>query len=150
MIDAYYSRGSDSRKLFSRFEIAQKPDFETHLNRYNVIHIDVSSAADFHRDDLVEAILARLYREFRTEIPGEIDYTQSVNYVLQDLYLLTGIPFVIILDEWDCVVRNQSDRLTRYFGFTGEEVRDLCLRYHMEPDSVSEWYNGYTISGRHM
>ena len=207
MIDAYYSLGSDSRELFSRFEIAQKPDFETHLNKYNVIHVDVSSAADFHKEDLAESILKRLYRELKTEVLGEIDYTQSVNYVLQDVYEITGRKFVIILDEWDCVVRNQSDRpdlvhaylqflhalfkseeaksylalayitgilpikkirdesalnnfteytmldskqLTRYFGFTEDEVRRLCDQYHMEYESVKKWYDGYLIHGMHM
>lgn len=50
MIDAYYSLGSDSKELFSPYEIATKADFETHLNPYNVIHIDVSSVADYHKD----------------------------------------------------------------------------------------------------
>ena len=41
MLTAYYSKGCDSRELFSKFQIAQTPDFEKHLNRYNVIHIDI-------------------------------------------------------------------------------------------------------------
>ena len=41
MLTAYYSKGCDSRELFSKFQIAQTPDFEKHLNRYNVIHIDM-------------------------------------------------------------------------------------------------------------
>ena len=30
--------------------------------------------------------------------------------LIQDIYLLTGIPFVIIIDEWDCVIRNSHDQ----------------------------------------
>ena len=43
MIDAYYSKGCDSKKLFSPYEIAKDPDFEKFLNKYNVLHFDVST-----------------------------------------------------------------------------------------------------------
>ena len=42
MIDAYYSMGCDSRELFSDLEISKSPDFEKHLNKYNVIHLDIA------------------------------------------------------------------------------------------------------------
>ena len=56
MIDAYYSRGSDSKELFSKFVIAKSANFEEHLNQYNVIHLDIASVSDFHKDDLVPGI----------------------------------------------------------------------------------------------
>ena len=206
MIDAYYSLGSDSRELFSRFKIAQAPDFEKHLNQYHVIHIDVSSAADFHKEDLVEYLIGFLFDEFRKEYP-EIDYKKTISAVLLQISEASGRRFVIILDEWDCVVRNQSDRqdlvhkylqflhslfkgeeaknylalayitgilpikkiqdesalnnfreftmlgskkLTPYFGFTVDEVKNLCEQYDMDFDSVKTWYNGYLIDGIHM
>ena len=43
MIDAYYSLGSNSEALFSDTEIAEKKSFREHLNKYNVIHLDVST-----------------------------------------------------------------------------------------------------------
>ena len=48
MIDAYYIFGSDSREIFAPYQIAKEKDFETHLNKYNVIHVDVASASDFN------------------------------------------------------------------------------------------------------
>ena len=36
MLVAYYSRGCDSRELFSRFKIGKADSFEKHLNQYNV------------------------------------------------------------------------------------------------------------------
>lgn len=207
MIDAYYSVGSDSRELFSKFAIAKEPDFETYLNKYNVIHIDVSSVADYHKEDLVQAIIKKLQNEFFEEFGDAIHLDQSLPFILDDIYRMTGKTFVIILDEWDCVVRNHSDRpdlvheylqflhslfkseeskrflalayitgilpikkihdesalnnfkeytmissknLTEYFGFTEEEVKDLCDKYDMNFESVKEWYNGYFVDGKHM
>lgn len=43
MIDAYYSLGSDSEKLFEDTKIAQNPDYKKYMNRYNVIHLDIST-----------------------------------------------------------------------------------------------------------
>ena len=37
MLTAYYSRGCDSREIFSKFEISESPDFEKYRNKYNTI-----------------------------------------------------------------------------------------------------------------
>ena len=108
MIDAYYSRGSDSRELFSQFEIAMKPDFEEHLNKYNVIHLDISSFEDFYTDTLIAKIVERLTRELREEYP-DVNYDESINFILADISEKSRSPFVIIIDEWDCIIRNHSE-----------------------------------------
>ncbi|HEZ7990588.1 MAG TPA: AAA family ATPase [Ruminococcus sp.] len=41
MLTAYYSRGCDSREMFSNLKIAKSASFEKHLNKYNVIHINM-------------------------------------------------------------------------------------------------------------
>ena len=43
-----------------------------------------------------------------------------------------------------------SRKLTSYYGFTESEVKALCSRYHMNFESVRDWYNGYLINGQHM
>ena len=207
MIDAYYNCRKDSRELFEGFEIAAEADFEEHLNRYHVIHIDVSSVADFHKEDLTDTIQRTLREEFANEISGDLHLNRSLPGLLYEIYHMTGRAFVIILDEWDCVIRNHADRpdlvhtylqflhglfkseesksflalayitgilpikkiqdesalnnfaeytmlsskkLTRYFGFTEEEVRALCDHYQMDFSAVQNWYDGYQISGLHM
>ena len=37
---AYFSKGCDSKKLFSKLKIAKKPNFEKNLNKFNVLAID--------------------------------------------------------------------------------------------------------------
>lgn len=41
MLAAYYSKGCDSREMFSGFAFGKKEDFTAHLNKYDVIHIDI-------------------------------------------------------------------------------------------------------------
>ena len=203
MIDAYYSRGTDSADLFSGLKISRSADFSRHLNRYNVIHLDISSFTDFYRDNLIAKLTEYLYDEFRAVYPG-LDYSKKLNAVLSTIAVESGARFVIIIDEWDCVIRNmsdapelvheylqllhslfkseearsflalgyitgilpikkvtdesalnnfqeytmlESDELTPYFGFTQDEVKQLCTEYQMDFESVRKWYDGYKISG---
>ena len=108
MIDAYYSRGADSRDIFSNMDIAAEPDFEQHLNKYNVIHLDMASFLDGGQDDVVEHVMACVYSEIKKEYP-QVEYDDGLQRMLQRVYEETGIPFVIIIDEWDCIIRNASD-----------------------------------------
>ena len=41
MLTAYYSKGCDSEEMFAPLAIGKKNDFRKHLNRYDVIHIDI-------------------------------------------------------------------------------------------------------------
>ncbi len=37
-------------------------------------------------------------------------------------------------------------QLAKYTGFTEEEVKELCVRYNMRYEDVSDWYDGYIVS----
>lgn len=41
MLAAYYSKGAESEQMFSGLEISKNTDFKKHLNKYDVIHIDI-------------------------------------------------------------------------------------------------------------
>ena len=112
MIDAYYSKGCDSEELFSELEISKAPDFKKHLNKYNVIHLDIASFADDYSDNLVKEIKRHIFNEFREKYP-DVDYSSSTASVFKQVYDSAEnekTSFIIIIDEWDCVVRNLSDK----------------------------------------
>ena len=206
MIDAYYSLGCDSSKLFDNTKIAANADYKKYMNKYNVIHLDISSFWDDFKDNLVEKIKEYIIDDFKKSFNDEIDYSKKFSVILMSVYQKTTIPFVIIIDEWDCVIRNSDDKelvhsylqflhslfkseeskaflalgyitgilpikkikdesalnnfreytmlkskpITKYYGFTEEEVKQLCHKYDMDFDSVKAWYNGYLIDGVHM
>ena len=206
MVDAYYSLGCDSTKLFEDTRISSSADYKKYMNQYNVIHIDVSTFWDSYKDNIVEKIIEYIYKDFKIVFGEELDYQDNISYVLVKIYQKTNTPFVIIIDEWDCVIRNSTDTelvhkylqflhslfkseeskaflalayitgilpikkikdesalnnfdeytmlksnpITEYFGFTEDEVKDLCEKYEMDYDAVKAWYNGYLIDGMHM
>ncbi len=119
MIDAYYSLGCDSTKLFENTQIAKCADFKKYMNKYNVIHLDISSFWDFYKENLVEKIIEYVYKDFKKDFGEELDYEDSFSYVLMAIYQKTNIPFVIIIDEWDCVIRNSKDKdlIHKYLQF---------------------------------
>ena len=98
MIDAYYSLGCDSSNLFDDTEIAKSPDYRKYMNKYNVIHIDVSSVWDFHKEDLVESIQQRICEDLKKEYSDILNYDKDLFLLLQEIYDRTNIPFVIIID----------------------------------------------------
>lgn len=138
MLSAYYGRGCDSRELFEGLEISQNPSFEEHLNKYDVIHLDMAyllvqnkSSADtvaFMQKCVIEE-LKILYPGVLTEEDTELPFSLSkVSYA-------TGAKFVIIIDEWDAIFREAVGdesgqqayiRLLRGL-FKGEQSKDFTL-----------------------
>ncbi len=37
-------------------------------------------------------------------------------------------------------------QLAKYTGFTDDEVKELCVKYNMRYEDVSDWYDGYIVS----
>lgn len=110
MIDTYYSLGSDSTKLFEDTRIVSSPDYKKYLKKYNVIHLDISSVWDFHKEDLIESIHERVCDDFRKIYGASLDYDKDLYLLIHEIFSVTGISFVIIIDEWDCVIRNSTDK----------------------------------------
>lgn len=109
MIDAYYSCACDSSDLFDGTEISTKEDYKKYMNKYNVIHLDIASVWDFHKEDLIESINSRICDDLRKIYAESLDYSKDLYLILQDVCVKTNKQFVIIIDEWDCVVRNSKD-----------------------------------------
>ncbi|MCD8201580.1 MAG: AAA family ATPase [Clostridia bacterium] len=127
MLTAYYDCGCDSRALFNGLDISKSPDYETHINRYDVVYLDASSFfEESHREGFstVLQILNRLKEllthELMTEYPevqrGEEPFTDYLSNVFKS----SDTPFVFIIDEWDAVFRifkNDVEGQTEYLGF---------------------------------
>lgn len=74
MLAAYYSKGCDSEKMFSGLEISKMPDFRQHLNKYDVIHIDIQwfLANCENAEEVVPFITKSVLDELREIYPGTL------------------------------------------------------------------------------
>ena len=111
MLAAYYSKGCDSHELFSGLAIAKSDDYEKCLNKYDVIHFDVqwcineAGSAEKTVSFITQTILAEL-----RDIYGEIipEHANKVSGALAYIRAATGNKFVIIIDEWDVLIRDEA------------------------------------------
>ena len=108
MLCAYYDRSCDSRELFRGLEIENDPSFERHLNKYSVIYIDITDFTTRYRNDC--AIVRHIQEEIKAEVrkvSGEESITESDDLMaaLSKIYESTRQKFIIIIDEWDAILR---------------------------------------------
>ena len=138
MLTAYYSRGCDSEELFRDLEISGTPDFEKHLNKYDVIRLDVSNFVNEQTDPMKikEYITEDLLFELKKEYPEiQMPPRLTLDKALATVYMETKIPFVFIIDEWDCVFRifpEKNDAHKAYLDFLHDLLKEktyVALNY---------------------
>ena len=110
MAYAYYDRKSNSRNLFEGLEITKSPDYEKHLNKYPTIFIDWNTFANVpDKDKLKEAqksIIADLKQSYDI-----LEENNSLSKALAEINLKTGDRFILIIDEWDMLVRDVTQEI---------------------------------------
>ena len=210
MLQAYYDKSISSRELFQDLEIARISPELPNLNKYLVLSFSVSKFlalanipknpgnADQVVDSIQAALLEDLHKEFpQLPIPANGDILKLLYEITQE----TGDQFIMIIDEWDCILREITDTkvqqsyvtflrsffktvetravfaavymtgilpivkinddsvlndfweytvlnpmgLEKYFGFTTDEVRQLCVSTGRNFDDVKKWYDGYIV-----
>ena len=126
MLVAYYSRGCNSKELFEKLKIAGDAGFEEHLNKYNVIHLNMQQFLGRTKtiDEMLELLTRKVTRELKREFSDVTYYEEDLVSVLEEIYSQTHSFFIFIIDEWDCIFRvkgNDTDAQKIYLNF----LRDL-------------------------
>ena len=119
MMVAYFSKGCDSREMFSNLKIANDPCFEENLNKFNVISIDLGAFynATENRNDVLKNLRKDLLEDFRNEF-SDIEFSDedSVAKMIQRVNTKTKEKFIIIIDEYDTLIRERvSDSLLEQY-----------------------------------
>ena len=132
LISAFYSKGCDSRSLFSNLKIAQTPNWDKNLNKFNVIKIDVQPLlTGIAPEDLVHEINISVNEELMEAFPNaKIQIDDYLNKSLLKVYTTTREQFILIMDEYDILVRNQvSDKaLELYLDFLNGLFKNSTLK----------------------
>ena len=127
MLSAYYGSGEDTRALFEGLKIAKAPTFHAHLNQYNVIKINMQEFLSLTHG--MDEMLALLQDEVKRELINAYPDARPLNLVwtMKDVYGQTGKPFVILIDEWDCLFReyqNDLESQKKYLDFLRLWLKD--------------------------
>lgn len=115
MLAAYYSKGCDSKDIFSGLKIAGLPTFEDELNKNTVIFLDVQwlksvALEQGKMDQIVSFMQAKVIDELLEIYPDTIEKDEkSLANALFSIYNATKERFIVIIDEWDCLFRETKD-----------------------------------------
>ena len=129
MLAAYYSRGCDSRALFSGLKIENNETFETCLNQYDVIFLNMQQFLIRAKGQVATEYLESVVLEDIRKVYGEVfsGHETILSSVLEKIYAGTGKKFIFLIDEWDCVMRERQeseDQQKKYLDFLRDLLKD--------------------------
>lgn len=131
MLCAYYSRGRDSAPLFDNLQIAREPTYRKHLNRYDVICMNMADEykrAGGHVAAIKTHLTESIVKELLIAYPqAELSTPDSLAWALMDVYEFTDIPFVVLVDEWDFILRenhNDAREIDDYLSWLNTLLKD--------------------------
>ncbi len=142
MISAYFDRSVDSSFLFEESKLANLPNIEinsrlkrviswdTFLNKLDVIKINMIDFISQSRDvnQMISNIKSTLIDELTKAYPNVVaNKSENLINVMDKIYNTTQIPFIIIIDEWDCIFREFQDDQEgqkKYLDFLNEWLKN--------------------------
>ena len=126
MLTAYYSRGCNSGEIFSGLKIAESSSFERELNKNTVIYLDMQEMRSIAKSEnntaeVVSYMQIEVIKELREEFPDILDENERVlSRALGTVFQKTGERFIVIIDEWDCLFREEKNN---------EEIQDKYVNF---------------------
>lgn len=133
MLSAYYDKTCDSSKLFQNLKIEKDDSYKKHLNKYDVIFINVQQ---FLRksgalDNLIYCIEKNVLNDLKRAYPAFVKADEiHLPDALESIYQNTESDqkgFVFIIDEWDCIFRVSKENIEvqkAYLDFLQDLFKD--------------------------
>lgn len=106
MIASFFSKGITSRDLFQNLKIGQSINFESHINKHNVIYISFNEIPQ--NCSSYQQYIHRIEHRFRNDLQKAFPQVKSDNStavwdLLSDIYEEEDARFIFVLDEWDYI-----------------------------------------------
>ena len=111
MLNAYYSKGCDSKELFKDLKFSKDPSFEKHLNKHNVIWIDMASiyTSIRNKNKFFKELETNIIDDLNESFPGCLTKKENtVGKALVKIKNELGERFIFLIDEWDIIYREQE------------------------------------------
>ena len=130
MLVAYYGKDCDSSELFAPYKIAKTEDYRRHLNQYNVIMLNIQDFLSISGsvDDMLDYLQEEVIEELKECYPDKLSEKDRVlSMSLNKIYSRTKESFIFIIDEWDCILRDNrysADDQKKYLDFIRNLLKD--------------------------
>jgi len=117
MLSAYYDHSCDSHDLFDDKEISKSDDYETHINKYNVIYLDMSNILGKVKPELlISYITENVTKEILNEY-NDVEKDDAFDQTLINVVEKSERKFIMIIDEWDAPIRETPQITKEYLLF---------------------------------
>lgn len=128
MLAAYYDRNESAAGFFDKRKISGKQSYKKHLNQYDVIKINMQEFLSMTEsvEEMLAVLEKRILRELKRKYPEYID-SEKLIFAMQDVFAETRHPFIILIDEWDCLFREyqeDKDAQKKYLDFLRAWLKD--------------------------
>ena len=138
MLSAYYDRNENTEELFHNLAISKDKTYKENLNRYDVIKLNMQEFLSM--SDTIEEMLGMirnyLISDFQETFPDvRFRDKQNLIQVMKDVFSYTKCPFIILIDEWDCLFREykqNKEAQKKYLDFLRFWLKDkdyIALAY---------------------
>ncbi len=112
MLNAYYSKGCNSKEIFEKLNISKDSTYLDHLNKHNVIWLDMANIYTSIRDknDFLIELETNLLDDLSEAFPNilkKID--NSIGKAILRINSKLNEKFIFLIDEWDVIFREQED-----------------------------------------
>ena len=129
MLCAYYGMADGNRELFEKLKLAQCPEWDRYLGKFDVIRLVMTNFVD-RTTPMVKVIgrmSMRILDELHETYPGVRYDEDDFVYSLSKFYRASGRQFVVVIDEWDVIFRthkNDYDAQRDYLNFLRSWLKD--------------------------
>lgn len=118
MLCAYYDKTCDSSILFDDLAIAGNETYLDHLNKYDVIYLDMTNIiGEAKKYEIVPYMKRKVTEELVVSYPELKVDEESFSGTLLNAVELTGNKFIVIIDEWDAPIRETPEIQKEYLQF---------------------------------
>ena len=111
MLCAYYDKSCDSRELLHGLKTEQDKSFETYLNKYYVICVDMTDFTTRFRNEkeIVKIMQQEIIDDVLKVFPDiEVKERDDLMSILYSICERTDERFLMIIDEWDAILREMG------------------------------------------
>ena len=114
MLAAYYGRGENTEEFFQGLKVSGASTFHQHLNQYDVIKINMQEFLSTTKSaqEMLQMLSNYLIWELKDAYEdAKLRDEKNLIQVMKDIFAYTGHPFVILIDEWDCLFREYKQNV---------------------------------------
>ena len=128
MLSSYYDKSVDSHELFKNYKISKSKSYKEHLNKYNVINLNIQSFLSEVKDK--NKVIDYLEHEVIGELSLKYEYIKGIDVLSKAfnlIYINEQEQFIFIIDEWDAILRenrNDKELQNKYLDFLRNLFKD--------------------------